>query len=126
MRSDYQPYWNELKKELVDAGFNGSVVTEDELISVINLKHGWVLSFECEQYYAPTFTISIAPVVKDSKIGKGYAVHLLMKVFEGKLQQSKQLPTIKNQVHFLEIEHKTLFENFDFYSESYAKLNFIV
>ncbi len=126
MRPDYTPYWTELRAELSKAGFNGSLISEDELFALVNLDHGWILSFECEQNYGPAFTISIAPALHDLKTGKGYAVHLLMKVFAQKFQQSAQLPTIRNQVDFLKQQQEILFTNSDFYSADYTRLNLIV
>jgi hypothetical protein len=125
MRLDYALYWNELRTELLKSGFNGSLISEDDLFAIVNLNNGWILSFECEQNYAPAFTISIAPELHTLKVGKGYAVHLLMKVFAKKFQQSAQLPTIKNQVNFLKTQQKLLFTNPDFYSADYIRLNFI-
>ena len=123
MRSDYLPYLLELQGELSKVGLNHSIAWDYELTALLELGLGWILIFDCERYYGPAFTVSIAPTIDDARRGKSYTLRLLMKIFESKTGKKFGLPTFENEAKFLASEKALLFGMQDFYSAEYKKLN---
>lgn len=123
MRPDYAPYFQEFQSELSKVGLDYAVVYDSELTALLQLNSGWVLSFDCERYYVPAFTVSIAPSTKDAMVGKGYALRILMKVFEKKRNREYGLPNFHNEALFLATEKKVIFEAPDYYTAEYERLN---
>lgn len=123
MRSDYSKYLLEFQCELSKVGVSHSVVWESELTVLFKLDSNWILIFDCERYYGPAFTVSIAPTIDDARRGGSFTLRLLMKIFESKTGKKFGLPTFENEAKFLASEKALLFGPPDFYSAEYKKLN---
>lgn len=115
IRQDYQPYFRELKKKLLQLGYGS--VKESELSAEFSLFSNWILTFECERYYGPSWTIFL------TNGNSQYAVWILMQAFENLTGRKFGKPTIENQVDFLIKEKGEIFEHPDFFEEEYKKLN---
>ena len=123
MRDDYLALLQELQGELTSAGIENSVVEDTELAAILLLSTGWVLVFEGERYYGPAFSISVAPTLEDAKRTRGFAVFLLMRVFENISGKRYGKPSIKNQVRFLAEEKRQIFSDTKNYELEYDRLN---
>ncbi len=115
IRQDYQPYLQELKKELTQFGYSG--VRENELLAEFYLFSDWVLVLDCEKYYGPSWTIFL------TNGNAEYAVWILMKAFENLTGKAFGKPTIANQIAFLIQEKERIFNAPDFFEKEYTKLN---
>jgi hypothetical protein len=121
MREDYEPYFRQLMSRVTELGF--ASVKEEELRAEFLLHCGWKLTFECERYYGPMFSLFVVPPSSLSKRKRGYEVGLLMLVFE-KLEGNKYgKPTIDAQIDFLVKEGDKLFSDPGMYEAEYSKLN---
>lgn len=118
MRSDYAPFFQELK-QLVAGKLDGVVVDEKELTAVFMLPSGWILEFECEKIYGPSWNISL----KDPSGKIGYSVWLLMKIFEGVRKYDLGPPTIRNQIDFISREAFSIFNEAWMYRDSYIEID---
>lgn len=123
MRSDYSQYLLQFQCELSKVGVSHSVAWDSELTAFLELGSGWILIFDCERYYGPAFTVSIAPTIDDARRGKSYTLRLLMKIFESKTGKKFGPPTFENEAKFLASEQALLFGPSDFYSAEYKNLN---
>jgi hypothetical protein len=122
MRSDYRPFFRQLINRLTDLGFIG-VSIETDLYAQINLNSGWTVEFEGERNYGPSFTISISTPLTGSCVPRQYAVWLLMKVFETKLDRKFSSFSIDDQVDFLVANRLEVFENERGYLDLYITAN---
>lgn len=116
MRKDYNEYFFDLKKNV--GKLNAVLVYEDELYAEFSLFDGWLLTFDCEQYYGPSFTIGL----KNKNQGN-YAVWILMRVFGLLNNVDYGRPTIENQINFVVHEKVSIFYNVPFYKEKYDEIN---
>src|SRR5688500_7561898 len=98
MREDYQPYFLKLRSLLFKIG--AVCIDENELCAIVQLQNDWVLIFECEKYYGPSWSIEIRPSIRKG----GYSVWILMRAFESLVGKSYGLPTIENQIQFIKEE----------------------
>lgn len=117
MRQDYLPLFQALKQALFRQG--ASVRKESELSAEFSLVTGWLLRFECERYYGPSFSIKVGP----DENGPWYTVWILMKAFENLTGFDYGRPTIENQALFLERELDRLTSSPEFYGIEYGRLN---
>jgi hypothetical protein len=119
IRQDYQVYFQQLKSKLSHLGYLH--VVESKLGAEFYLSSGWIVEFDCEPYYGPSWTISITN--KKSEKSGNYAVWILMRAFEKITGATYGKPTLDNQVNFLIKEKERIFDNPAFYDEEYTKLN---
>lgn len=117
MRQDYLRYFNILRALLSESG--AVCVAESELSAKFALPSGWVLEFECEKYYGPSWNLKI----RSSDRGVGYDLWILMEAFQSLTGKSYGLPTMENQVGFMIAEADRIFKDVEFYSVKYDELN---
>lgn len=111
MRADYQEFFILLKECLIKYKFEFIVIKETELTAELLMPSKWVLEFDCEKYYGPSFTISICPPKNIRSKSKSYAVWILMKIFEKINGKNYGLPTFDNQIKFLRGEGDSIFND---------------
>jgi hypothetical protein len=116
MRKDYNECFFDLKKNVNK--LNAVLVYEDELYAEFSLFDEWLLTFECEKYYGPSFTIGIK-----NKYHGDFAVWILMKVFSLLKGVDYGSLTIENQINFILNEKTSIFYNVHLYQEKYNEIN---
>lgn len=123
MRADYQDFFVQLKKCMIDQKLEFVVVKESQLTSELLMPNKWIVEFDCENYDGPSFTISICSPKNIQSKSKNYAVWILMKVMETESGKRYGAPTIENQIKFLNVEREIIFSKSLVYEEHYEQFN---
>lgn len=121
IRSDYQPYFQELKSRMTELGY--FKLEESELVADFLLYSGWIIRLECERYYGPMFEIFVVPPENFRARRDSYGVALLMLVFEKITGKQYGKPTLENEMNFLVQEKNHVLSDPAFYEIEYSKLN---
>jgi len=106
--------FEELRSRLFEIG--GVLMDRDEAQARFALTSGWSVQVAFERY-GEEFSISLF----DHSIDEGYAIWILMQVFEALRDKRYGPATIKNQVGFLKDEGALLFGDPDFYTAAYRE-----
>jgi hypothetical protein len=122
IRNDYTGYFNQIKAAAISLGC--CKIEEEELIARFTLASGWCIEMECERYHIPSFTINIVEPSQNQKHRqRRFAIWLLMKVFEKKLDIKFGLPSLENQLKFLQNQSNAQLFDVSFYLIEYEELN---
>jgi hypothetical protein len=123
MRVDYQDFFEQLQKCMINQKLEFVVIKESQLTSELLMPNKWIVEFDCEKYDGPSFTISICPPKNVQSKSKSYAVWILMKIMEKSSEKRYGAPTIDNQIKFLNAERKIIFSNTLSYEDLYEQFN---
>lgn len=117
MRRDYEPYFYKLKDSL--AGLGAVCVAKSDWTAEFAFPSGWLLRFECERFYGPSWDLRLTPPDR----GAEYSLWILMEVFRSLTGMSYGPATIGNQIAFMAAEAERLFGDIGFYAAKYDALN---
>lgn len=80
---------------------------------------GWLLKFECEKFYGPSWDLKIV----SAGDGAEYSLWILMEVFKSYNGKFYGPATMENQVAFMAAESESIFSNVELYSARYEEVN---
>jgi len=115
--------WAEILTKLLGVGrqLDFELDEDSDFIARLTRADGWQIVLEGDRASYPAFTLNIART-GETGIARSYALWLLMKNFSPLLDPERLLPTLENQLWFLEGFAERLFDDEERYRAEYAQL----